>query len=54
MITDHRIVERSGSRQVPDLIDFFSGKLGYEVLHGLRQKLEAEHQFKSLYEFLTS
>ena len=54
MITDHRIPDKGGSHQVSDLGDFFSAKLGYDVLHGLRQKLETEHQFKSLYEFLTS
>jgi len=51
-ITDHRIDK--GTRQVPDIIAFFNGKLGYEVIGGLRDKIALEHQIKCLDEYLTS
>ena len=51
-ITDHRIDK--GTRQVPDIIAFFNGKLGYEVLCGLRDKIALEHQIKCLDEYLAS
>ena len=51
-ITDHRIDK--GTRQVPDIIAFFNGKLGYEVIGGLRDKIALEHQIKCLDEYLAS
>lgn len=52
MVTDHRI--EKGSRQVADIAAWFSGKLGYDIIHGLRDKLAWEHQIKSLDEYLAS
>ena len=52
MVTDHRI--EKGSRQVPDIAALLSGKLGYEIFYGLRDKLAWEHQMKSLDEYLAS
>merc|ERR1711997_398700 len=51
-VTDHRIDK--GSRQVSDIAALLSGKLGYEVIHGLRDKIALEHQIKCLDEYLTS
>ena len=51
-VTDHRIDK--GSRQVSDIAALLSGKLGYEVIHGLRDKIASEHQIKCLDEYLTS
>lgn len=51
-VTDHRIDK--GSRQVSDIAALLSGKLGYEVFHGLRDKIALEHQIKCLDEYLAS
>lgn len=51
-IIDHRIDK--GTRSVSDITAFFNGKLGYEVINGLKDKIELEHQIKSLEEYLAS
>ena len=51
-VTDHRI--EKGTRQVPDISALFSGKLGYDVILGLRENIAWEHQTKALDEYLTS
>lgn len=49
-IIDHRIDK--GTRSVSDIAALFNGKLGYEVINGLKDKIELEHQIKSLEEYL--
>ena len=51
-ITDHRIDQ--GSRQVSNIVDLLSGKLGYDIIHGLRDKIAWAHQTKCLDEYLAS
>lgn len=51
-VTDHRI--EKGTRQVPDIAALFSGKLGYDIIRELREKIAWEHQTKSLDEYLAS
>jgi len=52
VVIDHRI--EKGSRQVSDIADLLTGKLGYDIIHGLGDKIACDHQIKSLDEYLTS
>lgn len=51
-VTDHRI--EKGSRQVSNIVDLLSGKLGYDIILGLREKIAWVHQTRSLDEYLAS
>lgn len=51
-VTDHRI--EKGSRQVPNIVDLLSGKLGYDIILGLRDQIAWVHQTKALDEYLAS
>ena len=51
-VTDHRI--EKGSRHVPNIVDLLSGKLGYDIILGLRDEIAWVHQTKALDEYLAS
>ena len=51
-IIDHRIDK--GSRTVSDITAFFKGKLGYELIDSLKEKIALEHTIKSLDKYLVS
>jgi hypothetical protein len=51
MLSDHRL---AFSKQVGNMNAFFAGELGFDVLDGLRERLQTEEDTERLQELLST